>query len=777
MMCAVLSPIDPKTFGDVYLHLKSIASESVTVGEKHHNDIPLPQVHALNCLKDIMTHAKFRALSEQYIGEALELAANCLSSSIWAIRNCGLMLLRACMTRLTPQGTDSPPPYELEVNNGDVTRSSPLILTMRMLQSDIDEPSNSTIRSEIIFAGLDLAKYVGLAHSDNRILVQSMYQHLKSSVWAIRDHASRALAVLVVVNRNLTRFLDYFWLPPTCPENLLHGVTLLHRYVLESYRKTGDGQTLLALLPDILQYITMITKRTEAPCSPYTTAALLDIINDLIIHGLRAEDTVLCNKAMSSSLRAAIAQIETSNTFCELRIVLSEILCLLTQRQYQVHQDKRGNGLPMNALLQCPDAARFVLEQIEGLPSLSGVADILIDLITQTQAADVRALAMMRLADCMQSDGGDFSEAHTTLLYSAIDDFGSCDRTLWEASLRLEACLIHNQLTQLSGSITSRHMCRMRSWLFKIRIASKDQLEYSTRWTAAVALRRCETAIILRLDEGPIMMTSESREFMLDFAMVVYEQLNDDDEEVRRVAEHTAADVLQKSRPALGLPIPMCALAAREALLDLIAERFGSGPELPRLALIRIVNATEGSVPEPRPSIRLTCGESVSMRLTKIRANMNDLFAEEKQNLYIDELNEVTKWSNVLGQCNLSQLDPEWLLAAADWCSEGLHALLPLVGPSSELQGKSLEEESLHPLGPTYHCDVLVLCLRVVELAKILTSMEVQGNLRSSPNMEDSEHVAELRQKLKSMRETASGAGSHGRVLEALGVAPDSETG
>ena len=155
MMCAILSPIDPKTFGDVYLHLKGVASDSVTVGEEHHNDIPLPQVHALNCLKDIMTHAKFRAPSERYIGEALELAANCLSSSVWAIRNCGLMLLRACMTRLAPQGPESPP-SEMEVNNGDRTRSSPLIVTMRMLQPDIDEPSKSTIRSEIIFAGLDL---------------------------------------------------------------------------------------------------------------------------------------------------------------------------------------------------------------------------------------------------------------------------------------------------------------------------------------------------------------------------------------------------------------------------------------------------------------------------------------------------------------------------------------------------------------------------------------------------------------------------------------------
>lgn len=44
--------------------------------------LDLPQVHALNCLKDIYTNTKLRPYSEFQLSEGLDLAALCLESKM-----------------------------------------------------------------------------------------------------------------------------------------------------------------------------------------------------------------------------------------------------------------------------------------------------------------------------------------------------------------------------------------------------------------------------------------------------------------------------------------------------------------------------------------------------------------------------------------------------------------------------------------------------------------------------------------------------------------------
>lgn len=43
----------------------------------------LPQVHALNCLKDIFTDARFGPSTETHIADALNIAASCLESQVY----------------------------------------------------------------------------------------------------------------------------------------------------------------------------------------------------------------------------------------------------------------------------------------------------------------------------------------------------------------------------------------------------------------------------------------------------------------------------------------------------------------------------------------------------------------------------------------------------------------------------------------------------------------------------------------------------------------------
>ncbi len=68
-------------FTRVILDLQVISKEPVrtTSGEK---EVRLPQVHALNCLKDIFTDTRLGPGTEPQVAETLDIAASCIENSM-----------------------------------------------------------------------------------------------------------------------------------------------------------------------------------------------------------------------------------------------------------------------------------------------------------------------------------------------------------------------------------------------------------------------------------------------------------------------------------------------------------------------------------------------------------------------------------------------------------------------------------------------------------------------------------------------------------------------
>ena len=69
-------------FDDVLLDLQAIA-DAPFEDTKFDDLLQLPQVHALNCLKDVFTDARFAFSSEPHISDCLHLAAQCLDSLVY----------------------------------------------------------------------------------------------------------------------------------------------------------------------------------------------------------------------------------------------------------------------------------------------------------------------------------------------------------------------------------------------------------------------------------------------------------------------------------------------------------------------------------------------------------------------------------------------------------------------------------------------------------------------------------------------------------------------
>ena len=66
-------------FDDVVLDLQSIA-DAPLCNHGNAESAQLPQVHALNCLKDIFTDARFATRIEGHMADTLDIAASCLES-------------------------------------------------------------------------------------------------------------------------------------------------------------------------------------------------------------------------------------------------------------------------------------------------------------------------------------------------------------------------------------------------------------------------------------------------------------------------------------------------------------------------------------------------------------------------------------------------------------------------------------------------------------------------------------------------------------------------
>ena len=87
-----------KFFDNVIVNLQAMAKAPVG------DDLgSLPQVHALNCLKDVFTDARFGSSTETHIADALNIAASCLESQMY---DCPEFLHKhRIMSDMLPDGT------------------------------------------------------------------------------------------------------------------------------------------------------------------------------------------------------------------------------------------------------------------------------------------------------------------------------------------------------------------------------------------------------------------------------------------------------------------------------------------------------------------------------------------------------------------------------------------------------------------------------------------------------------------------------------------------
>ena len=216
---------------------------------------------------------------------------------------------------------------------------------------------------------------------------------------------------------------------------------------------------------------------------------------------------------------------------------------------------------------------------------------------------------------------------------------------------------------------------------------------------------------------------------LLEVYLALYDRLIDDDEDVRDVGAEIVSKLVSEPSNGGNGPIRNRSLsvpAARLKLLQFMYSNYESSTTLWTEAVRRLVPSYKISQQSPEvrnlPTDSATTGDSAAgfyesnlIRFSPVRevlgqAMMPDtaLFVEEKQNLYIDEVQEARVWSQML--IDLKPWRETMYLNARlhDWTIDGLSVL-----------SQTVEKDSDGPLGWISKPAVFAIGMRVILAARV----------------------------------------------------------
>ncbi|RAL13849.1 THADA/TRM732 family protein [Aspergillus homomorphus CBS 101889] len=664
--------------------------------DKTRQDVPLPQVHAMNCLKDIFTNTKLGPHTEPFIMPALHLSAERLGSPIWALRNSGLMLFRALLTRMCRTGTDlgfggesgSEPGARVTFQKyPGLFELLPTLLTPTDKNNSAEQTDTAMV-TERVFPALELIaeKVPDVTGAQDEVLRGLVREQLKSPVWGIREHAARVYAsllhrgdILINVKALMGSERD------SKTQDYLHGEALCIKYSLRRFASSS-----VAFWNENIDVVSSTIRDIFAASfplaeSPFIATTLLEIMSDTI------EKSIDCGsegKLMASTLDFVANEyafqdildfvfdpnhptwksLSTTRASSLLRRAISwvSILQLIIA----------GKVNDLEPLLRTvsnfdPNAGQWLLERLQ---EIFGQRDqygkTLINLYSSVILGDypeeVKAIAISCLASKLQAlfDFHNETLPQIDLPWGALEGqlkHGSSQH-IWNRDRSDAELQLHGSLLAAKAIASNNQNSEndINEWATRLRFAMQEETEYTTRLAAVLSISAFGR--ILR-PAGQPPLTDKA---FLDIYLVLYDMLNDDDEELRDLAAPTASWVLSYSSASRSKAVALSPSNASELLSVFIAESYNNSQLLSKKAVAYIVGS------ESRISTFTTRFVPVSTTLSELRKESTILFEEEKQNLFIDDVREVDAWTKRLIGLTETSYDEASIQAIFIWVSDGL---------------------------------------------------------------------------------------------------------
>ncbi|KAJ5550352.1 Armadillo-like helical [Penicillium sp. DV-2018c] len=704
---------DPGTpfFTDALNELHEISYLPVKY-DKERQYLELPQVHAMNCLKDIFTNAKLGPHTEPFIMKALTLSAERLGSPIWALRNSGLMLFRALLTKMCRVIPGAGPGFGGNSGSEPGSRITfakyPGLLELLsglLAKTEGEAAEGTEIITERVFPALELVgdKLPSLDDSTDEMLRELVIQHLGSPVWGVREHAARVFASLLNRQSIPQALMDLVQLLPSRPtENYVHGVALCVRYALRRYSFTTDEfwtsnlDHLFASLRFILDILFRVGR------SPSVASELVEIMNGTLERAIQAQseekvisfvnemfeahdldgilsfafDASQAGWNLSSNTRAS-ALLRRSLAWCK-------ILKLLTSQRLE-----QLPTLYLGVAQFDADVARWISEQLHDILGESQkyrqpLAELYASVILADCRPDVKAMAASNLASILEAlIPSQFDIVlGMGLPWQAIEDsfqpqadISTWNREATDAELRLKGCILAIRFSTKGSS--SSFEGDIHTWTIKLRSALSEEIEFTTRFAAALSVGSFSRTL------QPSGAQPRTDAVLLDVYLALYDMLNDDDDEIRDIAASTASWVLSHSSVSPNADVALAPLNASALLADFVIDNYSESALLGS----RVLKYLTGQEPRISGSDERSHLIAVSDQIAEHRQESTVLFVEEKQNLFIDDVREVELWSRALSHLAPSMHTEIPIREITSWAFDGLSYIRSLISSGAEPDG------------------------------------------------------------------------------------------
>jgi len=701
------------------------------------NKLRLPQVHALNCLKDFMTTSRFRTKTEMLVMPMVDLAAQCMQSHIWAIKNCGLMLLRASINRLDPDtGVGN---SEAGVNTrtiSDVGRR-PIEVALSLLPGEPRELGSAgetvqigsqgekpgDIGNEAIFAGLDLIGRLFIRKHE-RASIRSVVMHqLGNSLWHVRAQAARLLVTMTAQDEEIAVAEQMLCGPESSTGlNEFHGRMLVARGLLT---RLQEGSMSGAIQETFAQNLITASSSNKMASSKTLVAMWLETASQLL-HSTYISPTIPARLYVSIS-----DQLNTWSEDGNQPTTLYERALARFMLQVHVFTGTPDHHKVIHCINKSNDTIDHVFnhqEVVQNSDQSQRYLNIVTSLLRSTEAGGARSSVLKAGATYLGGYLNLSDSLHLPVLVDVLMFEQPLPRDVMVAQLAMYTALCRTVWQQDAMTLTK---LRRLSTGFRrhLRFATNDGIEERTRRAAVEALQKWQDLAALD-DMVDAIFGIHGR---VEILSVLYDLLNDDDDEIRGKAAEVAAAFHQYSHDSIrsGPAIVLCALASRQQLRSHGLRAFRESEMLSLECVRRILGIMpwRSSKHLKMDIIRYIQRNSIGRQIKELICASNDLFAEEKQNLYVDEVAELKAWAQVLVdlECGMSC---DLVKTLSEWADDGLCSAQNFLqqedGELDQTTQNVVEKQandatSMRKLNVDFTPELEILLIRTITITNILT--------------------------------------------------------
>ncbi|KAL2201234.1 putative death-receptor fusion protein-domain-containing protein [Corynascus similis CBS 632.67] len=707
------------SFDEVYGTLEKIGRKPVRMSQTDGSN--LPQVHALNSLREIFRSSLLSRKAEGYLARTLHLAATSLKSEVWAIRNCGLLLLRSLIDSLLGTG-ESKAAIESGWDGHSVrisykkypTLPGVILSLLRSADKTLDQASQSGA-AEAVFPALDIIRRAGPPEEHRSELRKHIEGYLGSRLWHVREIAARTLCSFLLQEdwaREIGRLLG----ESGRITNRLHGTLLTAKFVLE--RKRDLGINLVSDSASVKILLEHLNGRQQAigHC-PELRAAHLEVIN--LLSCLGCHDLVAKVPLPSENLGRCGSSSALMNLHTSLRVIHDAAASGDVNRLRT--QFLTALGSDINTASRMLETIPEVWISVDSVETRTALCGLYLEAFTVSSAPEVRTRALTNLGSLM--DGMLGSEKATLPNVEQLDGVlnqlqkGEINPALSCAVIQTSGTIMAALVSCGANSIPNM-ASRLRSWGDMLSESLDVDNPFDTRYAAASALKSFFTGVT----------THSWGTDYLPCLSALYDSLIDDDEEVRETAALAASAIMGA---------PAIAPIAADSLVSWLLKQFGESPEFQSRMICRMV----GQPYSHDGDFRLTPAED---QLRKALDFDDSLFAAEEQNLFIDEVRETARWRGAFVETLrlAGGISDGPLGCLKTWVEAGLKCFI----------GLARKEKEDGPLGWTSDQHVFAACARIL-LCAVATTQASE------------EHAGAIAELLEELSEVGGQTKLHGSLL------------